>query len=165
MGKWAKFGQAKMGSGRGQTQNFSSTGSIRSKSCDPQPFERLPRPKMGSGRGQNQNSGTIGSKSCDPNPPLSASHGAQRGVGVTTFRPNGPPERLTALSELTPLSEFSPLSYIQSDNVMRWSRFKMTSSKLLSIIINSNFLMGVTIPNRCAHLCPYRHLRHRIFPN
>src|SRR6185295_14603300 len=71
MGKWAKFGQPKMGSGRGQNQNFSSTGSIGSKSCGPQPsFERLPKPKMGSGRGQNQNSGTIGSKSCDPRSPF-----------------------------------------------------------------------------------------------
>src|SRR2546430_1018091 len=35
--------------------------------------------------------GTIGPKSCDSQPPLSAVGGAQRGgLGVTTFRPNGP---------------------------------------------------------------------------
>src|SRR6185436_20664913 len=40
-GKWAKFGQPKMGSGRGQNQN---SGTIGSKICDPTPsFERLPR--------------------------------------------------------------------------------------------------------------------------
>src|SRR5271167_2038123 len=60
-----------MGAVGGQTQNFSSTGSIGSKSCDPEPFERLKKPKMGSGRGQTQNfssTGSIGSKSCDPEP-------------------------------------------------------------------------------------------------
>ncbi len=48
------------------------------------------KPKMSAVGGQNQNSGTIGPKSCAPNPPLSASHDAQRGVVATTFRPNGP---------------------------------------------------------------------------
>src|SRR5690242_13736531 len=56
--------------------------------------------------------GTIGSKICDPNLPLSAVGGAQREVGVTNFRPNGP----TVLVLAPPgahfwLSEFSPLSY------------------------------------------------------
>src|SRR6185295_3259315 len=96
MGKWAKFGQPKMGSGRGQTQNFSSTGSIGSKSCGPQPsLERLPKPKMGSGRGQNQKwapggaktktVGPLGRKVVTPNPPFSASHGAERGVRGHNF--------------------------------------------------------------------------------
>src|SRR6185295_9396457 len=90
-----------MGSGRGQTQNFSSTGSIGSKSCDPQPsFERLPKSKMGSGRVQTQNfssTGSIGSKSCDPNPPLSASQNQKWAPGEAKTKTVGPLERMVLI--------------------------------------------------------------------
>src|SRR5690242_6599156 len=88
----------KMGSGRGQTQNFSSTGSIGRKVV-------APNPPLSASQNQNRAPGGAKTKTVRPlgrkvvtlNPPLNASRGAQRGVGVTTFRPNGPPERLTAL--------------------------------------------------------------------
>src|SRR6185295_14676399 len=90
-----------MGSGRGQNQNFSSTGSIGSKSCDPNPpLSASQNQKWAPGESKTKTVGPLGRKFVTPNPPLSASHGAQRGLGVTNFRPNGPPERLTALSKL-----------------------------------------------------------------
>src|ERR1700722_6351174 len=69
--------------------------------------------------------GPLGRKVVTPNPPLSASHGAQRGVEGHNFSTQwshcfgfGPSRSLFqgSLSELTPLSEFSPLSYIDK----RW---------------------------------------------
>src|ERR1700722_12865287 len=89
--------KTKMGSRRGQTQNFSSTGSIGSKSCDPNPLGASQNQKWAPGGAKTKTVGPLGRKVVTPNPPLSASHGAQRGVGATTFRPNDPPERLTAL--------------------------------------------------------------------
>ena len=53
--------------------------------------------KWAPGEAKTKTVGPLGRKVVTLNPPLSTSHGAQRGVGVTTFRPNGPPERLTAL--------------------------------------------------------------------
>src|SRR5271157_5531930 len=64
--------------------------------------------------------GPLGRKVVTPNPPLSASHGAQRGVMGHNFSTQwshcfgfGPSRSLSqgSLSEFTPLSEFSPLSY------------------------------------------------------